>query len=368
MLPKRKFLYFTFLIFVLISSGCTQRSSDIEDIPIIPFEKEKTQQLVRIQALPIKGLLDQSLRDIDLLLTEELDNIRALGVNTLYVYVNYVYIDGKLTFDKNVVGSRKELTDEEIINEYIKRIVNIKNKGFAVYLTRTYHDFEYNAGISLEEFLIQAEKEDLRWAEIAENYQVEYFAPSSELEWRIFDYYYKSQPERDAVFDDVVEIVNKFHEDILPKIREVFKGKVVMQSGQTSPNSGVKDYDLFGGGTHTYGAELSTFREERVRKGYKIAETNGKRQGSGWIVVEFWAPIREEVTPGQEGKLLYSPKGIAYIGVQHEFYRIAIEEYKNWSGDIKPVGFTFTSYLNPSSTIKGRPAEELVKDFFNKMK
>lgn len=332
-----------------------------QDKELLVGEISGATQLTRNHPATIKGILDPGPDDVSRLLNEEIENVRALGANTMYIYVDYWYDGGELVLSP-VHGQFSNTREEEAYKTVIQ---DAKRKGFAVHLTTSFGSGQNKPfGVPLEEFLEDAKQADLKWAEIAEEYKVETFAPSSEMDWQIFREYFGANWSRPELHDEAARISNKYHDDVLPDLRKFFKGKIIYQSGIYNNNSGSVGYDIFGTGLNQVSREVSNFRDQ-VKQVYEFAETNAKRQGSDWMVTELWIPIREHDGTAYGGELMKSPSGVPYIDTQHEFYRIAFEEYENWDGDLKPVGLGFTAYINPTSGIRGRPAEALVAEFFN---
>ena len=333
-----------------------------------PTERQDAQILPRHDVQVIKGLLEPGVTDLDRILAGDAERIRALGVNTIYVYADYSYENGEFVLSSKTGNAFPKPTQNELEQAHIDNVIKAKEAGFAVHLATAFgggRNQPFN--VTLERFLADAREADITWAALAEKYQVESFAPSSEIDFQIFREYYNADWNSQAKQDEAARISNKYHDEVLPEIRKAFKGRVIYQAGLWNPLLGSKGYDLFGTGLNNVGAELAGWREQAKRV-YGYAETNAKRQGSGWMVTEFWAPIREQGEPNKETKLLYTRSGVAYDEIQHEFYKIAIEEYLKWNGDIKPSGFAFTQYSNPSAPVKDRPAEELIKDFYNQLR
>jgi len=310
----------------------------------------------------IKAVLDPGTRDLTILLTDEVDNIQALGANTVYVYVDYSYQDGQFLYTQ--LGGAE--TDQAgIEQEHIQNIQLAKQQGFAVHLTLAFGGGQNTSfGVPLEKLLADIGAADLKWAAIGEQYQVETYAPSSEIDFQIFREYYGADWNNRADFAKAVQISNEYHDDVLPKVREVFSGKVIYQAGLWSSESGSKGYDIFGIGVNSVGREVSNFRELVVEI-FGFAQINAKRQGGDWMVTELWIPVYERSPSGPgRGPALKTSSGVLYPEIQDDLYRIVFEEYQKITGQ-KPVGLGFTAYLGSTSGVKNTPAEAVIADFFN---
>ena len=311
----------------------------------------------------IKAILDPGPRDVGLLMTEELENIRALGANTIYVYVDYSYENGQFQYTS---GGGRSSNQSDLERDYIDLIKLIKQKGFAVHLALAFGGGSNTSfGVSLETLLSDIREAALKWAAIGEQYQVETYAPSSEIDYQIFREYYGADWEDTAGHREAAETSNRYHSDILPQLREVFKGKLIYQAGLYSAYLGSAGYDLFGQGVNNVGVDLADWRSQ-VKELFGYAQTNAKRQGSGWVVTELWLPTYERgAEPGTLGPAIKTPSGTPVPDIQDDFYRIVFEEYLAWDGEIKPSGLGFTAYLNSLMAVKGTPAEEVISEFFN---
>ena len=311
----------------------------------------------------IKGVLDPGESDAKKLLTDNFSDIQKLGANTFYVYVDYSYENGQLQV--TTWGVAKDHAEAE--QKYVELIKLAKQKGLAVHVALSFGGGRNSSfGVPIDQFMADVEPFDTKWAKVAEQYKAETFAPSSEIDWQMFREYYQAKWDDQAGFNAAISKSNEYHARVLPKLREVFSGKIIYQAGLWSDKIGSGGYDIYGTGLNTSGAELKDFRD-LAKKVYGYAQTNAKRQGGGWMVTEFWAPIYEQGPPDQPHPALKTPSGTPYPEIQDQFYKIAIEEYLNWQGDIKPSGFSFTSYFGQNATVKDRPAEALISEFYGSL-
>lgn len=317
----------------------------------------------RHQPKTIKGVLDPGVTDAKALVTDSFSDLEKLGTNTFYVYVDYSYNNGQLQLTTEGVADNQSQAEQK----YIELIKLAKQKGLAVHVALSFSGGQNSSfGVPIEQFMADIEPFDIKWAEVAQQYKAETFAPSSEVDWQMFREYYQAKWDDQAGFDNAINKSNEYHARVLPKLREVFSGKIIYQAGLWSDKLGSVGYDIYGTGLNTSGAELKDFRD-LAKKVYGYAQTNANRQGGGWMVTEFWAPIYEQGPPGKTYPALKTPSGTPYPEIQDQFYKIAIEEYQNWQGPLKPLGFSFTTYLGQHSKIKDRPAEALINEFYKSL-
>lgn len=311
----------------------------------------------------IAGNWEPSTEHMLKIIAEEKGNIKSLGVNTISVVPNYIFENGKPVLSAGKVGPVKVIGDPK--QYHIDQIIKAKEVGFAVLLVPDVvgGDNIKVEGLNLEQFLEEAKKISLEWAQIAEKYQVEYFAPQNEFDY-VLDFNFSHPNENNR--QKYVDINNQWHKDVLPQIRERFKGKIIYKTASPDFRIEASGFDYIGIDFSQYSNNLEEFRKS-VRGYYQKTSENAKTSGTGWLVGEFWVPYRERKGPTL-GEVLRSKDGnVNYDESQDEIYRIATEEYLNFTGEVKPSGFIFIAYIMPSMDIKGRPAEQVLKNFFQKL-
>ncbi|MDP4000743.1 MAG: hypothetical protein Q8P83_00675 [bacterium] len=325
--------------------------------------ENESANLKRMYPQTIKGLLDPGGMEFRKIIEEEVSKIKKMGVNTLYVYADHKYDNGTLKLSTTSRGG--PTFADNAANDYIWQIVQAKKNGFAVMLSISFGGGENSKfGVSLDQFIKDTKDVALYWAEIAEKYQVEYFVPASEADWQIYREYYEpdwSQHQK------AVDAFNKLHNDLLPEIRKKYKGKVAIQKALKTDKILVPGYDLVGLDNNPNGKSPSNFRQD-LKEDFKDMETIAKNSNSRWFVAEFWVPYLELTGPNNPRIQKKDESGQLYENNQHEFYKIAAEEYQNFSGENKPVGFGFTSFLLEQASIKNRPAEDIIKDFYSQLR
>ncbi len=123
----------------------------------------------------IKGNWEPSTNEMTKILNSEAEELKELGVNTVFIVLEY---------NLNKDGSYYLEDSEEF---YISQLKKAKKAGFAVLVSPNFvgaagHNYaEEGINIDLNRHLKNSEEVALKWAKIAEEYQVEYFAPQNEF-------------------------------------------------------------------------------------------------------------------------------------------------------------------------------------------
>ncbi len=97
------------------------------------------------------------------------------------------------------------------------------------------------------------------------------------------------------------------------------------------------------------------------RTRYSLAAGMAEAINGSWGVFEAWMPFSGSVVPGTTNR-----EGQPLEPLQDDYYKISFEEYMNFQG-LKPSGYIFHSWTMPSSPVRGRPAEQVLKDYFSKI-
>ena len=282
------------------------------------------------------------------------DRLRGLGVNTLSCAAEYEFKDDGSYFMRNE-GLRRS------------NLVRAKQMGFAVYVGVSFVGSgqvsiaDRGAQITLEEYLEISEELALEWARFAEECGVEYFCPQQELDYMILQNFILALDE--AAIAEGARVVAEWHRDILPKVKEVYSGKVVakfayMLEGKAATGEYYRGYDYLGVAIGHGQQSLEEFRP-MVRENYyePLAEMAGLA-GCDWIVGEAWLSYGGRGSPFYE-----NVEGESLDELQDDYYRIMIEEYLGFSG-MKPAGFIFCAWRMPGLRVSDRPAEEVLREFF----
>jgi hypothetical protein len=181
------------------------------------FKKEVSVEKPEIdEIIPIRGCT--VLHDYDF------SEIAGMGCNYVQIVVwPQVQKDGEVIEFYESLGRPEDAKPAEELRTLsknteriiVERIKKAHELGYKVYLIlypeRTGFHEGYGTGLkNLDRFLNSIENLSLKWAKIAEENEVEMFSPVNELFLWIGE-----------------EKANKWHEQILPKLREVYKGNLV---------------------------------------------------------------------------------------------------------------------------------------------
>ena len=209
------------LLLVAAAGGCSLvESPDSGDLPGTRADVvEAPYNFSRSHPSIIKGLLDPGAENIDALLGGELGSVKALGVNTIYIYVDYSYDNVEFVLTPHSLLRGESLGDEQKERGYAEQIRKAKESGFAVHLATSFGGGANRPfNVPLERFLVDARAANLKWAKRAEEYQLESYAPSSEIDFQVFREYYGANWSDRQGFGEAVAVSNRYHDDVLPVI------------------------------------------------------------------------------------------------------------------------------------------------------
>jgi len=298
----------------------------------------------------IKGLFDPGpiSNTFDLICFN--NELKELGINTYFVIAEYeLGNDGIQQF-------LLKLPEDVAKRALIHRIIMAKKEGYSVIVVPDYPSLfsigKQNYDIDVLE--PQLEEVALEWAKVAEEYQVEYFAPINEYEHLMFSNGYD--------LNDICSRTNAFYERITPKLREIYKGKVVYKFGNLGPwdnfNSiSTNGADLFGFGNAYAGSPEDVGSD--VRNMVKKADEISSRDGVPWFISEFLVFTQEDITADSDelGDL-----GLRLSAPYEEYYRAALDAFNTYAGN--PVGFTFMGWSG-TGRVRGTGVVALLREFFN---
>jgi len=351
----------TFIISFIIINGLTYMTSgfffwDVMATHSLPMNmvQEKAGTFTRNYPEVIKGNWEPNALHMERMMVLDLERIKGLGINTVSIAAEYEFAGDGTYFIK----------DEEKI---MSNIVRAKENGFAVWVGVSFvgggsgHGLK-EKGITLERYLDVSKEVALKWAEIAENYSAELFCPQTEMDYMLRTYYIEGdEAAREA---EVVQRVTDWHNRILPEIKKVYTGKTVMKNAAMSKewrNITLAGYDYVGSGLVHELMDPDTFREN-VRERYSVLAEAAENSNADWGIFEAWFPFGGPFFPYTTTKT-----GQPLEPLQDDYYRISFEEFQNFGGSIKPTVFIFHSWTMLSSPVKGRPAEDVIKEYFGKM-
>jgi len=221
--------------------------------------------------LPIRGVWEpgQIYNRIGLLYF--LDDYKKLQVNTWNVLIKYSH----LKEDKTLVATVDYEDGVRAENEAIADIIRAKRAGFQViFYPVDLFDLmpQYNPRkdekINVEDYADDFEKLALKWAEIAEKYQVEYYAPFGEVGHMLV---LNGMDRQQAA-----QIISNLYKKIIPEVRKIYHGKIYCKEGDMKKGLKYMDFspcDLFGfsdGSSSSIGnqdtREIMSMTEELAQK------------------------------------------------------------------------------------------------------
>jgi len=314
--------------------------------------QEKLPTLTRNYPDVVKGNWEPNSSFMHKMIRTDSDELKALGLNTVSAAVEYEFNEDGTYFMRDGV-------EEEIRSN----IVMAKEEGFAVWLAvsfvgggdiKSYK--EKGIDITLEKYLEVSDEIALKWAKVAEEFKVEYFGPQNELDFIIMTNFEDDGAKRARIF-------GAWYKQILPRVHEVYSGKVIAKFAwmdETTPDtaSDYIGYDYVGWAISHGSYNLDDFRQH-VKDQYEIISNLAVGSGSEWMVLEAWFPF---------GVVLFNENadGKSLDDLQDEYYEVLTEEYLQIIED-KPVGFVFHSWIMSGSNVKDRDAENVLREFFSKL-
>lgn len=272
---------------------------------------------------------------------EKLDTLKQLGFNTVCIMPPLLAVN----------------PDKEPMQRFSKQVAvtlpKIKKGGFAIFIalddTPEGLEAARKQKLTSEQFAAYFEKEALQWASIAEENQVEYFSPANELQSRLKILKTAYMSDKEAMRQSVEE-TNTWHRKMLPKLRKIFKGKLIAKFGEFTPGLNASGYDFFG---YTigfgYSTNFETFRQQ-VKDTYRNSINLAEKGGNRWLVAELYLP--------------HIPQSNKPAEVQDDYHKITIEELIALPTEDQPKGFVATGYGPGGFTPMTDEATAVVKKFF----
>jgi len=323
----------------------------IEQQEIIKTSKESKEEFERNYHGKIKtafvknfGMLPPWERT-ESLLRENLLAKERLGVNTYHTFTCYMYEKGHFKSCVPFV--------EEMYKAISEEISAVKKAGLAI-------DFSSSWGVGskvnladredLERFLEEYKKILVKDAKFAEKYMVEYFSLNEP------DHLIEEQPFHISE-NDKVEIINKYKNDVVPKIKEVYNGKIYYQIGDAVlwnfTKLNVSGLDYFGvliGGM----CDFEIFKR-KVDEIFSKAESLSENSGVPWIISELW--INKIYNEGENSCDL--------TGKRSKYYEYVFEKAKK-SENLKGIMIDTWNVDEEGfeTSVKDTPSEQTIKEFF----
>lgn len=209
------------------------------------------------------------------------DDYKNMGVNTYSVTPKYTPEQGTL------IHTVDHALGEKAKNEKIATIIRAKKAEMQVILVA--HDLydlfpdantDKNEEIIAESYIDDIERTALEWANIAEEYNVEYFVPVNEFEYMLYENGYDAATACD--------ITNKLYQKIIPKVKEVYNGKIYCRVGGMEGKFACMNFsqcDLFG---FTYGFGGDNYHEN-FEKEFMVGEELAQKFNLPYIMAEAFS-------------------------------------------------------------------------------
>ena len=206
---------------------------------------------------------------------DDAEEIKELGVNTVSVSAQYTL--------------NQDNSYSPIYEKWAKtNLAKAKEKEFAVLVSTSFLGIEElnfkkrGIDISLEEYLQISEEVTLKWAVFAETLNAEYFAPQNEFDIIIRENFADTEEE-------VTKITSDWHVKVLPKIRQVYNGKIIAKLANIRGGENLTGYDYVGLTISHEEQPLDQFRQDLVEKYQKIIQVS-ENSNCKWLVSEAWFP------------------------------------------------------------------------------
>jgi hypothetical protein len=346
------FLFLGVNIFFKINTGMWF----IERAIYQPLSEEEIQKripnLTRHYPNIVKGNWEPNASYMHKMIRTDADELKEVGVNTVSVAAEY-------DFKKDGTHYMREGVEEEIRSN----IILAKEEGFAIWLAvsfigggdiKSYEERGIN--VTQDEYLKASEEVALIWAETAEEFNVEYFGPQNELDCMLKTNFEDNGTTR-------ASILAEWYKQILPKVRKTFTGKVVAKFCWVEENipetaSDYIGYDYVGMAISHGNMNLENYREH-IKEQFKRIIDLTFGSNCEWMVLEAWHPFGIAMFDKNEA-------GESLDELQDEYYEVLTSEYLQIE-EIEPSGFFFHSWIMPGSNVKGRDAEDVLKDFFSEI-
>ncbi len=326
------------------------RTGEPERYILPTFEELESERdgLVRNYPSTVKGVHEPSPDYANRLIRKRLPELEDSGINTFQVLPHYFYENDELVLRSVLTSARPgkpvNLMGEKAEREYIDQIVKAKKAGFAIHMSLLYFGLTDEAvpdPDAFDEFALQQAR---KWAQVAEEYQVEYYAPIDEYE--------NKMSKMGLSGAALVERVNSWNRKVLDEVRPIFKGKIILKVSPVGLDSysaqSALGYDMFtitSGVKGTFGGGFS----ERIQREFDEAQEVAERDNVEWMAHFF-----VDITEGRSEE------------ERVEIFNIVFEEYKKTlKEEQKPVGFTFTGWEMPSRNMRGSEVVPFLKQFFH---
>jgi len=282
------------------------------------------------------------------------DVLEDLGVNTQFVHANYWFKEGDFELWYLDYNKPEDLSQDEAKRALVYNILLAKQQGLAVVLFPDYFQLEdggmTNLNIS-DDLEGRLETIALDIARIAEEYNVEYLVPSNQIEM-ILD-------TNDYRVEESKRRTNAFYASIVPKIRQIYSGKIMYKMGgfgDWSNYDGISldGADIFGfTGCYNRNRDDVDFVASDIKMAAVQADKLSRKYNIPWINAEFVVTDEESAVDNRK---------IPQVVPIEDYYKAGLDAFEIYGKNA--VGFTVHSLLG-SGKIYGTKAMLLVKEFFN---
>ncbi|HJM82495.1 MAG TPA: hypothetical protein QF720_02740 [Nitrospinota bacterium] len=330
---------------------------------------KKEEQYPRIYNETIKGLWEpgawQQLAEFANDAAGE-KRLKSLGLNTISVVASfYALQDGQYS-----------LPHRDSIEREIERY---KKLGFAVFLSGNSKSYSNGSQQQvdpekvLENYLLSCKKAAIELAEIGEQYNVEYYSPSNELEGTLdneaFPSYLQSQnfnpPETpfdapDEGTNNRVKVASEWMRNILPSLENVFSGKIIAKVGGSHPDYNVEGYDYLAFTIDSHYLNKPDFRR-LINKQYIEIAQSATNSGVSWMVGEAY------FHHGEPGMDMDTETKEFLKDMQQHYFDISLDEYILFDQVPKPLGYIFIGYFMEGIEIKDSVSEAVIGNYFELM-
>ncbi len=281
------------------------------------------------------------------------DVLEDLGVNTQFVHANYWFKKGDFKLWYLGYDRPKDMSQDESKRALVHNILLAKEQGLAVILFPDYFQLEdggmteLNISDDLESHL---ETIALDLAQIAEEYNVEYLVPSNQIEMILDSNGYS--------VEEAQQRTNAFYASIVPKIRQIYSGKIMYKMGGFSKWSNydgisLNGADIFGfTGCYNRNKDEISFVVPDIRTAAAQANKLSQKYGIPWINAEFVI---------SDDEILVDNRRVAQMMPIEDYYQSGLDAFKTYGRNA--VGFTIHSLLG-SGKVYDTKAMPLIKEFF----
>ena len=355
----RRCVLFLFISFALITcGGDSQTSPDVPDT--INSEEYPRSYPAVIRGLWEPGAWEQLAAFVGN--QAGVDRLKSLGINTVSVLASFdVLENGEYRFQPGRLESAKE------------EIVRYKRLGFAVLLSGQAYEVPNDADPQsrLDNYLSSCRAAAIELAELAEQYQVEYFSPANEFEGSLADERFPTflhsltPPETpfdppDAGTDARVELASEWFREVLPDLRPLFSGRLIAKIGGAHSGYWVDGYDYLGFTIDHHYLDQADFRR-LIRIQYEQIAEAASASNVPWMVGEAYFHHSDP-------SLDLDQETIDFLkGMQEHYFDISLDEYVNFSGSPSPCGYVFIGYFMDGIEVKDSASEAVIAGYFENM-